>query len=95
MNDENNDNISEEDISKWAARLTPEGSPGLMAQRMREYLGDQGYEKAVAQNDAAVTLHLQRETVINNILSVVAVFGVLFGFVALVASVALVVKFIF
>ena len=84
-----------DDIAKWAESLSPEGAPGVMSQRMREYLGDQGYEKAVAQNDAAAALYLQKNALINSIMQLVVVYGTLLGLVALVASVALVVKFIF
>lgn len=87
--------MDDDDISKWAQNLSPEGSPGVMTQKMREYLGDAGYEKAVAQNDAITNLAIQRQGFINDLLSltVMLIFG--FGFVGLVAAIALVVKFIF
>lgn len=88
MDDEAEDTpLSEVDISQWAANLTPDGAPGLMAQRMREYFGDAGYEKVVAQNDAATALHLQRETLINSLLSVASLSAIAFGSVGFVAAV--------
>ncbi len=84
----------EDDIAKWADSLSPEGSPGVMSKRLREYLGDRGYEKIVAQNDAASEAYLTKQRLINNILSLVVFYGVIFGFVALVASVAVLIKFI-
>lgn len=85
----------DDNIAQWASSLTPEGAPGVMSQRMREFLGDQGYEKAVAQNDAAAALYLHKQTLFNNILSLVVFYGTLLGMVSLVASVALLIKFIF
>lgn len=84
-----------DDIARWAENLSPEGAPGIMSLRMREYLGDQGYEKAVAQNDAVSALYLQKQTLFNTLLSLFVFYGVLFGAVAMVASMALLVKFIF
>ena len=84
-----------DDIAKWAEGLSPEGAPGIMSQRMREYLGDAGYEKAVAQSDALSALFLQRNSLTNSILSLILFYGVVFGLVALVASVALLIRFIF
>ena len=93
--DDEAEGISEEDISAWAAKLTPDGDPGAMAQHMRKFLGDRGYEKVVAQNDAAAALYLQRQTNINNLLSVAVGFGVLYGLAGLVAAVTAVAHMIF
>lgn len=84
-----------DDIARWAESLSPEGAPGLMSQRMREFLGDQGYEKAVAQNDALASLYLQKQSLFNSVLSLALVYGILFGAVGLVAAIAIVIKFIF
>lgn len=84
-----------DDIARWAESLSPEGSPGVMTQRMREFLGDQGYEKAVAQNDAVSALYLQKQTLFNTILMLVVCYGLLLGTVAFAASVAILIKFIF
>lgn len=89
------DDLPDDEIAKWAESLSPEGAPGVMSQRMREYLGDQGYEKAVAQNDAAAALYLRKNLLFNNILTLIVFYGTLFGLVGLVAFIALVVKFIF
>jgi hypothetical protein len=78
---------ADDDIAQWAAGLTPDGSPGLVSQRMREFLGDSGYEKAMAEHEAATAMHLQRQTLINNLLT--------FGVVGLVASVTLLIQIIF
>lgn len=85
------DEPSEEEITQWAEGLSPDGAPGLMAQRMRQYLGDKRYEQTMAHNDAAAVLYLSKQSLINNILSIV----VYLGLVGLVGFVALVVKFIF
>ncbi len=84
-----------DDIAQWAANLTPEGAPGAMSQRMREILGDEGYEKAVAQNDAVAALYIQRYTSINNILVIIQFFSTIFGLVGFVAAVTLVAHMIF
>lgn len=89
------DDVPDDEIARWAEGLSPEGAPGVMSQRMREFLGDQGYEKAVAQNDAMAALYLQKQTLLNNILTLVVSYGALFGIIGLVGSTALVIKFIF
>lgn len=88
MNDDDN-------ISEWAASLTPEGAPGVMSQKMREFLGDAGYEKAMALNDASANLHIQRQTLINNLLGIAVLWGAAFGIVGLITSVALAIRKIF
>lgn len=84
-----------DDIARWAETLSPEGSPGIVSQRMREYLGDQGYEKAVAQNDALSALYLQRQSLTNSLFSLAVVYVVVFGLIGVIAAVALTIKFIF
>lgn len=87
--------MDEEEITQWASGLTPEGSPGTRTQQMREYLGDEGYEKVIARQDALADGYLQRQALINSLLSEVAVFGALFGLIALVAAIAVVAHIIF
>lgn len=89
MNDE------PDDISRWAEGLAPDGDPGALSQRMREYLGDRGYEKAVEQNDIVSTLYIEKQRLFNNILSLVVVYGVLFVLVGLVAAGTLLIKIVF
>lgn len=86
---------TDDDIARWAESLSPEGSPGIISQKMRAYLGDKGYEKALAQNDAAAALYLQKRVAINNLLTIAATYSFIFGLVALVAFVAFVIRYIF
>lgn len=83
------------DPAEWAAGLTPDGAPGAYSQFMRAQLGDAGYEKLVAHNEAVSKLSLQKHTSITQIYGAVAVYSVLYGFVGLVAAIAAVAKFIF
>ncbi len=82
------ENDENDDIAEWAKNLTPEGGPGEMPKRMRELLGDQGYEKAVAQQDASAERYLERQNLINSILTMFLSFGTLFGVVGLFAAIA-------
>ena len=87
--------MDDDEIAKWAEKLSPEGSPGVMSRQMRQYLGDEGYEKMVALNDTLSELSVQRSTQSNNILTLAAIFMMLYGFVGLVVFVAFAIKFIF
>jgi hypothetical protein len=82
---------SDDEIAAWAASLSPEGSPGKVAQIMREYLGDSRYEKFIEQNDEAASLHLSRQTMINGLLTML----LLFSMVGLVGFIAILIKFLF
>jgi hypothetical protein len=84
-----------DDIARWAEGLSPDGSPGVMSQKMREYLGDAGYEKAMAQSEAVSALYLQKNSLTNSILFLILVYGTIYGLLGFVASVALLIKFIF
>jgi hypothetical protein len=78
-------------ISEWANNLTPEGAPGEMATMMRKMLGDQGYERMVAQHDAITEMHMERQRLINKILSLIVIYGTFFGALAAGSLMALVV----
>jgi len=86
--------LTDAEIANWASGLRPEGGPGVMQQQMRLFLGDEGYEKAKVQNEAASTLYLDRQRLLNAILGTLSLWGNLLGFVLFVASVAVLVKFI-
>lgn len=75
-------------IAAWAQGLTPEGAPGEMATMMRKVLGDEGYEQALAQHNALSELHINRQHLINKILTLVVVYGVV---IMVTFSVALVI----
>jgi hypothetical protein len=89
------DFIPEDEIAKWAENLTPEGSPGEVASVMRKFLGDQGYERAVAQNELLTDMHIVRQDRINRILGLIVVYGNVFGVLGAGVLLALIIRNIF
>lgn len=82
----------DDDIAAWARDLKPEGAPGEMAMMMRKVLGDEGYEQAVAQHDTLTDLHIDRQRLINKILTLVVIYGAVIGPLVVVALVALFIR---
>lgn len=90
MSDERDD-----EISQWAAALEPDGGPGTWSVEMRKFLGDRRFEETQEKIDHDIKLHMQRKELVNNLLGLVLVYGSVLGFVAIVASVAVLAKYIF
>lgn len=84
-----------DDISSWAEGLTPDGSPGQMAEAMRQWFGDKGYEKIVAHNEAIAEGALARQRLVNGLLSVVILFIAVFGIIGTIVSCVAAARFIF
>lgn len=66
--------FDEDEISKWAQSLTPDGTPGAVDSVFRSLFGDKDYEAYKQRGDRLAELQVKRTEIINQILATCLIF---------------------